>query len=111
MARKKENVLSTIKSLHKIKPSHADARGGIFDLLDADRIRHAGLLISKPKSLRGNHFHKKATQYTYVIEGKINIYLREAWNANGAVKKIVMSEGDMIRLPPYIIHTIEAKKL
>jgi len=96
-------------SLKGIKPAFRDRRGAIFDILD-ETIRHVGIIDSRPGSSRGNHYHKKATQWTYVISGKIRIYLRDAKDGKAKVKVVQLNEGEIIKLPPYTIHTIETVK-
>ena len=90
-----------------IKPTFEDARGSIYDVLEGDRIKHVGILLSEAKSIRGNHYHKKATQWTYVVDGKIIIYIKQL-DENSRIKKIEMNPGDIVELPPMTIHAIEA---
>lgn len=96
--------------LWKISPTFKDSRGIIVDILEDWGIKHVGLIISLPGSIRGNHYHKKATQWTYVIDGKIKIYTKEFKNKNSKIKPFVMNPGDMIELPPYNIHAVDALK-
>ncbi len=89
-----------------IKPAFEDGRGSIYDVLEGNRIKHVGILISEAKSIRGNHYHKKATQWTYVIDGRIILYLRQLEQTK--IKKIEMKPGDMVELPPLTIHATES---
>ncbi len=89
-----------------IKPAFEDGRGSIYDILESDKIKHIGILISEAKSIRGNHYHKKATQWTYVIDGRIILYLRQLEQTK--IKKIEMKPGDMVELPPLTIHATES---
>ncbi|MEK6948739.1 MAG: cupin domain-containing protein [Nanoarchaeota archaeon] len=91
----------------KIKPTFQDERGSIYDILEGDRIKHVGIIISEAKSIRANHYHKKSTQWTYVIDGKIIVYTKDSNKKYSAVKKIEMKPGDMIELPPLTIHAVE----
>ena len=47
------------------------------------------------------HFHKKMTEYYYVIEGKGNAYL------NG--KKLEIKKGDLLVIPPLTRHYVEKR--
>ena len=53
------------------KKYFTDNRGFIVDILYNTNINHVALIKSKKKSIRGNHYHKKTIQYTYVLDGKI----------------------------------------
>ena len=71
---KRKNVNSNVvMDLTKISPVFKDSRGDILDILEGQHIMHIGLLKSNPGSISGNHYHKKSTQWTYVIEGKIKV--------------------------------------
>lgn len=90
-----------------IKPAFADERGSIYDVLENNDIKHVGIIISKANSIRANHYHKKATQWTYVISGKIILHTK-GLNDESKTKKIEMSGGDMAEIPPSTIHAVEA---
>ncbi len=63
--------------LVKVTPVWSDARGSITDLLNDVPIRHVGLITSQAGTVRGNHFHRQADQYAYVIHGRVRYYERE----------------------------------
>ncbi len=92
----------------KIEPAFRDDRGMIYDILENENIRHIGLIICEPGSTRANHYHKKATQWTYVIDGKIRIYTKDFNEKEGKAESHVLGQGDIIKHPPYMIHAVEA---
>lgn len=96
--------------LWKISPTFMDSRGIIADILEDRGIKHVGIIISLAGSTRGNHYHKKATQWTYVIGGKIKIYTKELKSKNSKIESFVMNPGDMVELPAYTIHAVDALK-
>ena len=96
------------KTVTKIKPVFEDNRGKIFDLLDTKKVKHIGIIESKNGSIRGNHFHRKSTQWTYVIEGKIRVYTKNVSDDKSEVEESILNENDMIVIPPMIIHAVEA---
>ena len=102
------NELISRKYLKKIPPAFKDKRGIIVDILEDKNIRHIGLIISSPGSIRGNHYHKKATQWTYVIDGKIKLHAKSLKNKNSEIESFIMYSGDIIELPPLTIHAVEA---
>jgi len=96
------------KYLKSIMPTFKDERGTIVDILEDKNIKHVGIIVSFPGSIRGNHYHKKATQWTYVIDGKIKIYYKYLKSRDSKIECFGMNPGDIIELPPLTIHAIEA---
>ena len=94
-------------TVKKVKSVFQDARGKIFDLVE-DAVNHVGLITSCAGSVRGNHYHKRSTQYTYMISGKIQLVTKDARAKNTRVKKVMMTAGDVAIIPPWTIHTYRA---
>lgn len=92
----------------KIKPAFIDERGSIWDLLTNDNIHHIGFLISKKGSIRGKHYHKKQKQYTLVLNGKVRIAVKNLLQNNSKLEIIDLEKMEMILLPPFHYHSIEA---
>jgi oxalate decarboxylase/phosphoglucose isomerase-like protein (cupin superfamily) len=84
-------------------PDFTDDRGTIMDLLNHVNIRHIGFISSKAGAVRGNHFHKEASQYTYIISGKMEITSRDP---DGEPESIVISKGDLFLDPPLTEHAM-----
>lgn len=61
----------------KITPVWTDARGEIADILNGAVVRHIGIITSKAGSVRGNHYHRKADQYDYLLRGRLEYYEQE----------------------------------
>ena len=95
-------------TVRKIKPAHADKRGAIIDILEGVPIKHVGLVTFGKGVIRGNHYHKKQTQYTYVLEGEIKLVTRKA--SGGKVSTKITKLGDLVSIPPEFIHTYIANK-
>ncbi len=90
---------------YKVKPAFTDKRGKIFDLIEAP-VGHTGLITFRKGAVRGNHYHKKSTQYSYVISGKLTLFVADI---NGAYKKkFTLGPGTVSIIPPHIIHTYTA---
>src|SRR3989344_6112950 len=79
---------------YKIKPAFTDARGHIFDIVE-EPISHVGLITFKKGAIRGNHYHKKSVQYTYILKGKRK-------------KTFILTEGMFSRISPQIVHAYKA---
>lgn len=100
MSHKTKNKVSF--SNHKLKPVFKDKRGEIFDIVE-DEVGHVGMVTFKEGVVRGRHWHKHSTQYSYVLEGKIKLTvsdLRGKWK-----KSLTLGPGSLTCIPPKIIHT------
>ncbi|MDP2676833.1 MAG: cupin domain-containing protein [bacterium] len=93
--------------IKKLRPVFRDTRGDIFDIVE-DEIHHIGFITFRKGAVRANHYHKRSTQYTYVIKGKIELMTKDAKHKNAKAKKIIMSEGVLAVIPPFIIHAYRA---
>jgi dTDP-4-dehydrorhamnose 3,5-epimerase-like enzyme len=68
------------------------------DLKKKIRIKRLFFLKSKKKCLRGDHAHKKCSQYFFSIKGNIKIYVNDGRN----IKIIKIKELDkVLYVPPY----------
>ena len=71
-------------------------------------FNHVALIKSNKKSIRGNHFHKKTIQYTYVLDGKLYYFKKKG----RSYQKKILKKGDLIKTMPLEIHAFKflAKK-
>lgn len=88
----------------KIKPAFKDHRGEISDILYNQKINHVALINSKKNIIRGNHFHKKSTQITFVTKGKMIYFYKDLKKKNSRIVRVILSEKDLIETPPYFAH-------
>lgn len=95
-------------TIRKIKPVHKDERGLIIDILEGVPVKHTGLVTFAKGVIRGNHYHKKQTQYTYVLEGEIKLVTRKS--SGGKITARITRPGDFVSIPPGFIHTYIANK-
>jgi quercetin dioxygenase-like cupin family protein len=91
----------------KITPAFEDQRGAIIDVFEGS-VHHTGIITFQKDAVRANHYHKVQTQYTYVLEGKIELKTKDARNDADPVQTVVMEVGDFVALPPYTIHSYRA---
>jgi quercetin dioxygenase-like cupin family protein len=89
----------------RVKPAVADRRGTITDVLDGTRVECVTLVTSKKGAVRGNHYHKKTTQYTYVLRGRFRLLTQRG---KGRVQSRVVKAGDLVVTPPLERHTFVA---
>ncbi|MDC2998191.1 cupin domain-containing protein [Candidatus Pelagibacter sp.] len=89
-----------------------DNRGIIADVIYKNQINHIGYISSKKNSIRGNHYHKKTSQYNFVLDGVINYYSKT--KKQKKIKIIKLKKGDLILTKPNEIHafkTISSKSI
>jgi len=92
--------------IEEIKPVHVDKRGSITDLLN-ESINHVGLITTEEGCVRANHYHKKSTQYNYVLSGKFEVSISSV--DKPLDKKIIILEpGMLLIIPPMTIHKFKA---
>ena len=60
--------------IKKKKINQRDSRGYILDIFVQEPKDHCTIVTFKKNAVRGNHFHKKSTQYSFILEGKLNMY-------------------------------------
>jgi len=96
---------STIK---KLKPAFGDERGEIWDIAEGGGIQHVGLIKSKKGAVRANHYHKKATQYTFILKGKVEWYTKDLRDDSAETTKTILEPGDLAIDPPEVAHAMVA---
>ena len=96
--------------MKKIKSIFADDRGEIFDIFVKSPKEHCSVVTFKNGAIRGNHFHKKTTQFTYVLEGKFKIYSVKVNNKGNPIKKVKIfnvSQHSLITHEPFEAHAVK----
>lgn len=91
--------------LENRQPAFADARGAITDIVESVPFDSLTLITSVKGAVRGNHYHKETTQYTYILEGSCRYY---AQVPGGPVEQSLVVKGDLIASPPLESHAFEA---
>ena len=86
------------------KKKFTDKRGIIADIFYDTKINHVALIETKKNMIRGNHFHKKTIQYTYVVSGKI----KYSSKIKNRLKNVILSKGDVIKSSINEIHAYKA---
>ena len=90
----------------KIKIAFEDQRGIIKDLFYKENINHVAHIITKKRGVvRGNHYHKKTTQFMYMISGSL-IYWYKKVNSKKKAKALRIIKGEIVKTPPYEIHAL-----
>lgn len=89
------------------QPAFTDARGEIFDLLE-DSVSHVGLITFTEGAVRAKHWHKQSTQYSYVLEGVIDLIVCSK-DALDQREVFEMGPGTVASIAPGIVHAYRAK--
>lgn len=89
-----------------VDTNYTDDRGYIMDVL-VEPFDSATLVFTLPGSVRGNHYHRKTHQWTYVLSGSLAIVTSEA----GKVEEGVLSAGEMMLSPPMQSHAWKALEM
>lgn len=82
-----------------------DERGKITDIMGKEVIEYVTIISSKKGAIRGNHYHKKSVQYTFVLKGRLKL-LTQIGNKKIDTKTI--KEGDLVHTPPMEKHALVA---
>lgn len=83
-----------------------DHRGKIVDLLVNESIDAITHITFTPKAIRGNHFHRQTTQWTFVTKGSIVYASRRP--GEETVKE-VLHAGDFVVAAPNEAHAFRAQ--
>jgi quercetin dioxygenase-like cupin family protein len=91
--------------VQRIKPSFADDRGEIIDILKQNNVEYATLIISKKRAVRANHYHKETFQWVYMLAGRMRVV---AQMPDEAAQEVILGPGDLIVNEPLERHAFEA---
>lgn len=86
-----------------------DKRGSISDIFYKKNINHVAIIKSKKGVLRGDHYHKKTTQYMYITKGSLEYWYKKL-NSKQKPKMKLLKEGDLVETPPYEMHALKIGK-
>ena len=93
-------------NVRKTEAAFLDERGEIRDILDGQEVNSLTILTCNKGAVRGNHYHKITTQFTYIISGKLKLFTQDSENAE--IKTTVVNAGDLVTSPPLERHAFEA---
>ena len=96
-----------------LKNNFKDKRGEILDIFTKNPKDHCTLVTFNKSAIRGNHFHKKSTQYTYILSGKLTMYevkVNSKGDKIGKLSKKVVKKNTLITHKKFIAHTFVAQE-
>lgn len=83
-----------------------DERGTIRDIFVHDPKDSCTVIFSRQGSVRGNHYHKVSTQYTYVVSGRLTILSQIV--GSDVVEEHVVNPGEVATHVPMEAHALIA---
>ena len=95
--------------LKKLKINFKDKRGSISDIFYNTSIQHVTIIKSKPNVLRGDHYHKKTTQWMVMIKGSMEYWYKKL-NSKTKPKMKILKVGDLVETPPNEMHALKIRK-
>lgn len=87
--------------------SFTDDRGSITDIFYMSNMNHGCIITNQPGAVRGNHYHKFTTQYTYILSGTLTYYSRSI-GGDEPTDVFNAVAGDMIVSAPLEIHAMRS---
>ena len=90
----------------KLKVYFKDKRGTITDIFYKEKINHVAIITSKKGARRGDHYHKKTTQYMYITKGMLEYWYKKL-NSKSKAKMKILKPGDLVKTPPLEMHALK----
>jgi dTDP-4-dehydrorhamnose 3,5-epimerase-like enzyme len=81
-----------------------DKRGSINGIFNNYNIQEANLIISKPKTSRGKHYHKKTIELLYIVKGEMMLYFGNKKKPDKILRKVKVKEGQTVKIMPNQFH-------
>jgi len=83
--------------------NHSDHRGVIIDLVEAQNINAITYVSFTDGAIRANHYHKKTTQWNYVIKGSVKLVTQFE---NEVINEMILNKGDLVATVPMEKHAL-----
>ncbi len=87
------------------KPAHFDARGVITEIHVGQPVNALTTVTCVKGAIRGNHFHKLTTQFTYVMSGRLRYFSQ---TPGGPIESCIVEAGDLATSLPFESHAFES---
>ena len=83
--------------------NHEDQRGKIIDLIENRNINSTTYISFTQGAVRANHYHKKTTQWNYVISGRIKLVTQFD---DEVVQETILEKGELVMTVPFEKHAL-----
>lgn len=84
---------------------YQDDRGEIIGIFQGSHWEEINYIYSKKGTIRGNHYHKATFEGFYIIDGIINVSLKDL--KSGKIIKFKVEKGDFFTISPCFLHEFE----
>ena len=94
-----------------LKNNFKDKRGMILDIFVNKPKDHCTLVTFNKGAIRGNHYHKKSTQYSFVLSGKLimfSVKVNNNGNITKKIKKEILLKNSLITHKPFYAQAFKA---
>ena len=93
---------------YKLITNFKDQRGIIKDVIQEDINSITYITIKKGK-IRGNHYHKKTTQWNFIINGSVKLFYKKNVFSK-TIKKVLLKKNDLAVCRPNEPHAFKSLK-
>ncbi len=84
-----------------------DERGWLVEVLKNGDVSgtfgQIYITVARPNKVKGNHFHKKKTEWVHVIHGKAKIVLHSV-ETGDSHEMVIDNNTTVIKIPPMVAH-------
>ena len=96
-----------------LKKNFEDKRGKIIDIFVNLPKDHCSIITFNKGAVRGNHYHKKSCQFSFLLIGELDFYFGKIDKKNGKLKRIkkrIIKKNTLITHEPYEAHAFRSRK-
>lgn len=89
---------------------YSDDRGSLVENTNAKifkEAKHFFVSKSKPKVIRGNHYHLRKSEWFYVVQGECRLIIEDIKKKTRETKLIKASQNIIINIPPNKSHAFK----
>ena len=94
-----------IKESLKILKKTDKGRGKIENISSGLTWREINKFTSQPGTARGGHYHKESTELIFVLEGKVEVKVKNV--KTGEITNFAMEKDEGVIVEPYEAHTVK----
>jgi len=90
---------------------HSDVRGLLVEVLRRDETQrdmmHIYSVIAKLDAVRGNHFHKRKTEWFFIVKGTAKFVLEDNFSKEGKELILTGERPTVIEIGPNVSHALK----
>jgi len=82
-----------------------DGRGSMLGITNVGTWKEVNYVTSRAGMVRGNHYHKESHELVFILEGEVEVVLRDVNNA-GDMETTILRAGQGIEINTFVLHTM-----